>query len=251
MGKLLETRTFLGFLNEKEKPKLVTVNYNDSIEKAIKLMMENKYSQLPVIKKDKVVGVVSYESVTNILFNFLGNKMKSPSKFRVEDLMEKAPIFNSEDDLFALLETLATRSFVLVRNGERVTDIITSYDALQYFRECGEDFLVLNDIENILRKVIAEKFDASTFWQSSEKVFAFKDKQPKTVGDMEFADYSTFISSNWNNFNDLFGDKEIFLSYMEKARKIRNNLCHFSCSVGKSDRDCLKTVLSWLENKVK
>ncbi|MGD0203103.1 MAG: CBS domain-containing protein [Candidatus Bathyarchaeia archaeon] len=136
MGKLLETRTFLDFLKAKGKSKLVTVNYKDSVEKAIRLMMENKYSQLPIIKKEKVVGVISYESVTNALFNFLGSKMKPPSKFRVEDLMEKAPMFSSEDDLLNLLDTLANRSFVLVRNGNRVTDIITSYDALQYFREC-------------------------------------------------------------------------------------------------------------------
>jgi predicted transcriptional regulator len=136
VGKLLETRTFLDFLKSKGKPKLVTVKYDDSIEKAIRLMLENKYSQLPVIKKEKVVGVVSYESVANTLFNFLGGKMKPPSKFRVEDLMEKAPMFSSEDDLLNLLDTLANRSFVLIRNGERVTDIITSCDALQYFREC-------------------------------------------------------------------------------------------------------------------
>ena len=65
MGKLLETKTFLDFLKAKGKPKLVTANYDDSVGKAIRLMMENKYSQLPVIKKEKVVGVVSYESVAN------------------------------------------------------------------------------------------------------------------------------------------------------------------------------------------
>ena len=135
MRKLLETRTFLDLLKAKGKPKLLTINYDDSVGKAIRLMMENQYSQLPVIKKEKVVGVVSYESVANTLFSFLGSKMKPPSKFRVEDLMEKAPMFSSEDDLLNLLDTLANRSFVLVRNGERVTDIITSYDALQYFRE--------------------------------------------------------------------------------------------------------------------
>ena len=123
MGKLLETRIFLDFLKAKGKPKLVTVNYDDSVEKAIRLMVENKYSQLPIIKKGKVVGVVSYESVANTLFNFLGSKMKPPSKFRVEDLMEKAPMFSSEDDLLNLLDALADRSFVLVRSGNRVTDI--------------------------------------------------------------------------------------------------------------------------------
>jgi len=57
-------------------------------------------------------------------------------------------------------------------------------------------FFVHNDVENILRKIIAEKFDASAFWESAEKVFAFKKKPPKTLNDVEFADYATFISSN-------------------------------------------------------
>jgi len=33
--------------------------------------MENKHSQLHVIRKEKVVGVVPYESVANTIFNFL------------------------------------------------------------------------------------------------------------------------------------------------------------------------------------
>ena len=130
MGKLLETRSFLDFLETKGKSKLVTVNYNDDVEKAIRLMIENKYSQLPVIKKDKVIGIVSYESVANTLFNLLSNKKKPPSKFKLEDLMEKASIFDLEDDILSLLDTLANKSFVLVKSGNRVTDIITSYDAL-------------------------------------------------------------------------------------------------------------------------
>ena len=82
MGKLLETRAFLDFLKAKGKPKLMTVNYDDSVDKAIRLMMENKYSQLPVTKKEKVVGVVSYEPAANTIFNFLditsGLIMKAP-----------------------------------------------------------------------------------------------------------------------------------------------------------------------------
>lgn len=258
MGKLLESKTFLDYLKLQGKHKLVTVDCDDSVKKAIKLMMENKYSQLPVIKKEKVVGVISYESVTNTLFNFLDNKKKdNPSAFRVEDLMEEAPFFKSEDGMLDLLDRLAKLSFVLVRNGEKVTDIITSYDALKYFRECGEDFLILNDVEIILRKIIAEKFNASDFGESAEKVFTFKMKQqkalkpPKTVNDLEFAGYITFISSNWDKFNDIFGNKKDFIINMEKVRIIRNKLCHFNNSLVNSDRDYLTTILNWLENKVK
>ena len=64
------------------------VNYDDSVGNAIRLMTENKYSQLPVIEKEKVVGVVSYQSVANTIFNFLENITSG--------LIIKAPILREE-----------------------------------------------------------------------------------------------------------------------------------------------------------
>ena len=140
LGKLLEIRTFLDLLKEKGKAKLATVNHNDSVENAIRLMLKKEYSQLPVMKKDKMVGVISYESVAKTVFSFAEAKSKQPSKVRVKDCMEKiSKTFSNEDDLLSLLNTLADKSYVLFRKRSKVTDIITSYDALQFFRTCGED----------------------------------------------------------------------------------------------------------------
>lgn len=253
MGKLLETRTLLDFFKTKEKPKLKTVNYDETVEKAIMLMIENKYSQLPVIKKEKVVGVISYESIANSLFNFLSSKRTLPSEFRVDDLMEKSPIYSNKDDMLGLLDTLANRAFALIRNENKVTDIITSYDALQYFRTYGEDFLLLNDIEHILRKNIEAKFDPCSFSERADKIFSYKTnfntKPPKTIDEMEFGDYTVFISSNWESFHEVFGDRVVFQNYMERTRIIRNNLCHFNGSITISDRVCLKSFFNWLEYK--
>lgn len=249
-GKLLEIKTFLDLCRQQGKTKLVTIKYDDSLEKAVKLMLQKQYSQLPVVKKDKVIGVISYESITNTLNDLVEKKLSSGSKYRIEDLVEKVQhIFSIEDDVLGLLNQLAEKSYVLVKNGNRVTDIITSFDALQFFRSCSEDFLVLNDIENILRTIIDEMFDPHSFEQATEKIFAYKKKTIKKITDMDFCEYTTFISTNWNRFDDILWDKDIFLNHMENIRLFRNRICHFKCPLEQEEKACLRNVLVWLKNK--
>ena len=140
MGKLLEIQNFLELIRE-EKPELITIDCNDSVDKAIGLMLKNEYSQLPVMKGEKMIGVISYESLARNVFNYTENKSKLPSKLRARDFMEKvSKIFSSEDDIVSLLDALADKSFVFIMKRNKVTDIITSYDALRFLRACREDF---------------------------------------------------------------------------------------------------------------
>ena len=141
LGKHLEIRAFLDLLKEKGKAKLVTVNHNESVEDAIRLMLKEDYSQLPVMNGDKVVGVISYESLAKTVFNITESKSKPPSKVRAKDCMEKtSKIFSVEDDATNILSTLANKAYVLIRKKSKVTDIITSYDVLSFFRTQMEDF---------------------------------------------------------------------------------------------------------------
>ena len=137
--KHLEIRTFLGLLMEKGKAKLTAVNHNESVENAIRLMLKEDYSQLPVMKEEKAVGVISYESLAKTVFSFTESNSKPPAKVRAKDCMEKIlKIFSLEDDLISLLSELADKSYVLIRKRNKITDIITSYDVLWFFRTYGE-----------------------------------------------------------------------------------------------------------------
>jgi predicted transcriptional regulator len=137
----LEIRAVLDLLENKGKDKLITVNHNESVENAIRLMLKENYSQLPVMKGDKVVGVISYQSLAKTMFNFTESKSKPPVKVRAKDCMEKvSKIFSVEDDFIDLISTLADKSYVLVCNRSKVTDIVTSYDALWFFKICGKEF---------------------------------------------------------------------------------------------------------------
>ena len=134
MGKLLEIKSLLELVGER-KPELVTIDCNDSVDKAIGLMLKNEFSQLPVMKGDKMIGVISYESLAKAVLSYTETKSKVPSKLRVRDFMEKGSnLFSSEDDVVSLLDTLADKSFVFITKRNKVTDIITSYDALNFFK---------------------------------------------------------------------------------------------------------------------
>ena len=58
-------------------------------------------------------------------------------------------------------------------------DIITSYDALNYFREYSENFLMLNDIESNLRGIISEKYSRSAFKEKAKIIFGNRSQKGK------------------------------------------------------------------------
>ena len=131
----MKISTLLDLLEEKGKATLVTVNHNESVENAIRIMLKEEYSQLPVMKGEKVVGVISYESLAKTVFSFAESKSKPPTKFRAKAFMEKiSKIFSVEDDFTDLLSTLAEKYYVLVSKRSKVTHIITSHDALMFFK---------------------------------------------------------------------------------------------------------------------
>jgi predicted transcriptional regulator len=139
MGKHMEIGTLLDLLEEKGKAKLVTVNHDEIVENAIGLMLKEDYSQLPVMKGGKAIGVISYESLAKTVFNFTESKSKPPAKFRAKSFMEKiSKIFSVEDDVMGLMSVLAEKSYVLICKRSKVTDIITSYDALWFLRTYGK-----------------------------------------------------------------------------------------------------------------
>ena len=107
MSKLLEIKTFLAVLKNQGKPELTIVDHKNSIKEAVRLMIDNDYSQLPVVKKDKVVGVISYETVAKTLFGFVERRIKAYSNLTVRDLMEKATIFDGNEDLLDLMDVFA------------------------------------------------------------------------------------------------------------------------------------------------
>ena len=85
------------------RPSPVTITREESVTKALSLMIDHDFSQLPVIDTDHCpLGMVTYEGILRGVRNFRA----SIDDLHVRDVMAAAPQFNLEDDLFELLEKL-------------------------------------------------------------------------------------------------------------------------------------------------
>lgn len=129
--------------------KLVTVNLDMKLTQALALMIENDFSQLPVVDADfKPLGIVTTDGITRALLT-LGTNVK---ELRVKDVFTKPPIFQADEDLLYLLDYLlkASAVFIVDTNGKLI-GIITDYDTTQYFRQRAEDIVLVEDIESTLK----------------------------------------------------------------------------------------------------
>ena len=236
---------FIKSLRCSGKSPLVFVDVNDTVGEAKALMDDRDFSQIPVMKDKEIVGAVTYEVMLRWTSRIRWAKLE---KLRVEEIMTDITVVDHGVDLFDILDILANKAYVIVKM-DGWYEILTSYDALNYFRENSESFLILSDIENNLKEIIADCLDADEFKEAVKScINEIKQRVPESVEDMTFGDYRNLILSNWLRFAHIFGNKIVFQGYIERCREIRNNNFHFR-HVSSSDRVFLKDTLNWIKLK--
>src|SRR5260370_19344386 len=134
----------------------ITVSRDESVQTALRLMIEGDYSQLPVIDREgKAEGMITGDSIVRAINNF-GLMIK---EMRVFHAMIQVVRYRPEDDVFGLLDDLKNvYAVAVVDNDDRVIGIITSYDTTEYFRRRGEDMMLVEDIETMLKEYILAAF---------------------------------------------------------------------------------------------
>ncbi len=134
----------------------VTVRPDETVHRALELMIEHDYSQLPVVDKDnRPQGMITSDSIVRALNHFA----VTPDALRVSDAMKRAESTYADEDLFDLLDNLRDNyAILIVDSDERLTGIVTSYDATEYFRRRSQDIMFVEDIETMLRDLIRAAF---------------------------------------------------------------------------------------------
>ena len=134
----------------------LTVKPSDTVERAVTLMLQNDYSQLPVMAtRSKVLGMVTWRSI--------GRKLHVAGACKtVEECLERAYELPATASLFEATRVVAEHDAVLVRSENNlICGIITGADISLQFGTLAEPFLLLGDIENILRCLIERSFKAA------------------------------------------------------------------------------------------
>ncbi len=201
---------------------LIVVNQDDQLSRAITLMLEHDFSQLPVMQGERdVKGMVTWKSI--VKKGVLGG----PREY-VRDCREDVRIVDSDRTLFAEIPTIVEYGYVLVRNSKdrKITGIVTASDLSLQFQTLAEPFLLLREIELHVRKLLAAKVPLTQFEILPERTSI--DKKPQSVSDLTFGEYVRLIQHPeiWRKL-DLNIDSQVFTALLDDVRNIRNDVMHF------------------------
>lgn len=200
----------------------VSIHPDHELREAWTVMMRHDYSQLPVMTSDRNVrGLLSWKSMAVRLA--LGAACQ-----QVKDCMTEPPEIVSDDSsLFRVINLVVEHECILVRDKTaKITGIVTASDLSETFHQLGRPFLLLAEIENLIRGLLEGKFSADELQQIRDS--RDTDRQVQDVSDLTFGEYVRLIQEpdRWNRLNLKF-DRVTFVKDLEKVNGIRNDVMHF------------------------
>jgi len=208
-------------LDSANKPP-VTISRDSELKEAITLMMINSYSQLPVMSGSRTVnGVITWETIGQGLTNGC-----SPDNIK-DFISNEITILDYDTPLLDAISTIIEKDFVLVQKSDKlISGIVTLADISTQFLNVSEPFLLLGQIEYHIRKILDGKFlvkELQEFCKNREEA-----KDIEHTDDLNFGEYIKIIEKpeNWEKLNLLI-ERSIFIKYLDKIRKIRNDVMHF------------------------
>nr|WP_301540726.1 CBS domain-containing protein [Corallococcus exiguus] len=200
---------------------VVSVSPNTPLKAATTIMMLNDFSQLPVIQNERdCKGVVTWQSIATAAE--LGKECRT-----VNDCMVPSEEVAWNASLLEAIQKVAAKEFALVRGPDkRFQGIVTVVDLSLQFRALSEPFLLLEQIENLLRSLIRECFTVEEMRKAKHE--ADTSRKVDDVSDLTFGEYVNLLENReaWLKLKVSF-ERDPFIAKMKEVRDLRNDVMHF------------------------
>ena len=203
---------------------VISVKPQDTVEKAITLMLAHDFSQLAVMSNDRTInGAISWKTI--------GKRLSHENNIvEVKDAMEAAVALDDSEGLFKATKLIIDHEFVFVRSSvdKKVTGIVTATDLSEQFQFLSEPFLLIGQIENQIRNLMNGKYTVEVLQSVCSDTDPERKARIQSVADLTFGEYLRIIQSpeNWEKLG-LRVDRVVFCAEMDKVREIRNDVMHF------------------------
>lgn len=220
---------------------LISVTRDTKLSTAIHLMMSHNFSQLPILSGTRTVeGIISWRSIGRALA--LGKLCDC-----VMDCKEEVIVLDDITPLFDAVKQILEKEVVLVKSRDNsISGIITATDIGEQFIKLAEPFLIIEQIENHLRKLLSGKFTKEQISKAIDPNDAAKDVS--RLEDLNFGAYIRIIEKE-ENFKKLAIniDRKIFIQQLNEVRDIRNDVMHFDPdAVDSKELDLLRQTANFL-----
>lgn len=218
-----------------------SVESDATLISAIEIMFENDYSQLGIRKDGEVIGMISFRSISRILtilknMDVEKNLPGRSVRIAMEDTDPKA---SPDDNVVELFDILAEDRYVLVDSPQsEQLEILTTYDLLHHLRDLIKSFLLIEDIEKSVRRMIKNAFNEDLDVELQEFFDDMDIRTPQTISDCSFGHYPEFVRQNWERFGEHFEENGDFVGKLIKeVGEVRNKVFHFRTDPGELEID--------------
>jgi len=206
---------------EAANQKVVSISPDGTIAQAITIMMTHDFTQLPVMTSERdVKGILNWRSI--------GSRMAlGATADLVRNLMESHNEISHDASIFSAISTIVAKDYVLIRGSDnKINGIVTVSDLAIQFQTLTEPFLLLSEIENLIRNLLESNFTKEEL--ASARDPAAGGRVIDSVADMTFGEYIRLLQSpeKWKQIK-LSIDRDIFCKDLDRVREIRNGVTHF------------------------
>jgi hypothetical protein len=145
----------------------------------------------------------------------------------VRDCLEPSRIIDADASLFAAIPIIVENECVLIKDHTGIIcGIVTPADLSLQFRQLGEPFLLLGEIENYVRRMIGAKFSIAELQAARDP--ADSERPVEDVSDLTLGEYIRLLEDprRWNTLGFRV-DRGQFMKLLNRIRVIRNDVMHF------------------------
>lgn len=224
----------------------LAISPNTSLEVVVTTMLVNDYSQLPVVSSPREVkGVVTWQGIAKRLST--GEKGTEARHF-----MDPPRIISHDESLLTAMREVAAHDYVLVRSSDQlISGIVTVTDISEQFLQLTEPFLLLGEIEQALRGLLAgvpkERLQAACDPRDTSRPV-------EGPADLTFGEYLRLLENpdEWAQL-PINLDRTTFVQFLDDVRQIRNDVMHFDTDempeTSKTKLRNLVRLLDWLRSR--
>lgn len=240
------------------RPPLITIRQDAPLLDALKVLIERRFGQLPVVDETgRLRGVVSQQAILGV-YHLTDGKVPL-FDLSVVDCMDPANKVSLQDDLLSAFDLLGSRGVyaVVVAQEERPVGILTPKDVSVLFRSIFEGLLLVERIERRLAAALRLAFPTEdAFTKALISVYGADKRDPnkpqRDGQNLSLTDMVFMIRDNdvWPFFEPLFGNRDYFRHLMDSVRQVRNEMAHFRGQVDVLEMDTLRRAVVWLENRL-
>jgi len=205
-------------------------------------MRAHDYSQLAVMNGPRhLVGAISWESIAKALLRNTQASLAECIDTNHEPVRVDQPLLDA-------VPAIAKAGFVFVKDTHNsIAGIVTVADLAEQFAGLTRPFLLIEEIERLLRTAVDRCFTSEELYESLDPD---DDRDVAGAHSLSLGEVQRLLESP-DKFAGLGweADRRVFISNLEGVRMIRNDVMHFSPDpISEKDVALLKDFVVWVRS---